>query len=411
MAQIKLSRDAGKFVAELSRLTGLNSRVLAAQLYAEEGNRSRPAGHPNDHNWLNVGNTDSKWYPTGGAFRTPEAAARTTAKWIKGQNVLPHFGRAAPGIQAILRAGKNPQAQINAIARSGWATDPGYGNTIRSLYGQIGHYASRSQAGVGASPRTAGVGAALPAVAAPSLVSTPDASTGADPAELLRAQGVGTERKAQVTGTSLALPAFAAAAVAPQGGTVEPAAVPAQTDPAAAAPAGIGDLLKQLPTLTAAPAAVSPVASAQSVIRAQRAALTPPAKQQQQAGTLASALDRVVQRANTIDAKHMPYLWGGGHAGGKVNPRKTGPLDCSGAVSAVLGINTRVSGELASWGRPGRGKHVTIYANPTHTIMEINGHFFGTSGTNKGGGAGWIPRSAISSDYLKNFTARHPAGM
>jgi len=273
---------------------------------------------------------------------------------------------------------------------------------------RLGAYGSR---GGGSAPRTAGAGTALPAVPAPSLVSTPETSTGADPADLLRAQGVGTERKAQVTGTSLALPAFAAAAVAPQGGTVEPAAAPAATDPAAAAPAGIGDLLKQLPTVTATSATVSPVVSAQSLIRSQRAALTPPRQQQEQAGQLASALDRVVQRANTIDAKHMPYLWGGGHAGGKVNPRKTGPLDCSGAVSAVLGINTRVSGELASWGRPGRGKHVTIYANPTHTLMEINGHFFGTSGTNKGGGAGWIPRSAISADYLKNFTARHPAGM
>jgi len=39
--------------------------------------------------------------------------------------------------------------------------------------------------------------------------------------------------------------------------------------------------------------------------------------------------------------------------------------------------------------------------------MEINGHFFGTSQTNPGGGAGWIPRGAISPQYLKGFTARH----
>jgi hypothetical protein len=54
---------------------------------------------------------------------------------------------------------------------------------------------------------------------------------------------------------------------------------------------------------------------------------------------------------------------------------------------------------------------VTIYANAKHVLMEINGHFWGTSATNPGGGAGWIPRSAISPQYLRNFTARHPAGM
>lgn len=114
-------------------------------------------------------------------------------------------------------------------------------------------------------------------------------------------------------------------------------------------------------------------------------------------------------RAGALNAQRLPYKWGGGH-GGKVNPNAAQPLDCSGAVSAVLGINPRVSGELAKWGKPGRGKRVTVYANGHHTLLEIDGHFFGTSKSNPGGGAGWIPRGQISTQYLKGFTARHPPG-
>jgi hypothetical protein len=116
-----------------------------------------------------------------------------------------------------------------------------------------------------------------------------------------------------------------------------------------------------------------------------------------------------VKRANQLDKAHMPYLWGGGHGSNPVNPDKPTPVDCSGAVSAVLGVDPRVSGQFESWGRAGEGgkKGVTIYANDHHVLMKINGHFFGTSSTNPGGGAGWIPQSAISRDYLKNFTARH----
>jgi hypothetical protein len=113
-------------------------------------------------------------------------------------------------------------------------------------------------------------------------------------------------------------------------------------------------------------------------------------------------------RADEIDAKHLPYQWGGGHAG-KVDAATAQPLDCSGAVSAVLGINPRVASQFETWGKPGDGgsSGVTIYSKSTHVLMSINGHFFGTSATNPGGGAGWIPRSAIDPAYLKGFTARH----
>jgi hypothetical protein len=129
-------------------------------------------------------------------------------------------------------------------------------------------------------------------------------------------------------------------------------------------------------------------------------------------GTPGSPLSRILQEANRIDSAHVPYLWGGGHQAHQVGPgSKVTPLDCSGAVSRALGIDPRVASQFEKWGGAGPGKHVSIYAKDTHVLMEINGHFWGTSGSNPGGGAGWIPRSALPDSYLKQFTVRHPKGM
>lgn len=122
----------------------------------------------------------------------------------------------------------------------------------------------------------------------------------------------------------------------------------------------------------------------------------------------AKQFQTIFERAVKINRQHRPYVWGGGH--GPV-PDMNGPWDCSGAVSALLGVSPRVSGQFAQWGRPGRGKHVTIWANSGHVLAEINGKFWGTSHSNPGGGAGWIPRGVINQGYLSAFTARHPAGL
>lgn len=112
------------------------------------------------------------------------------------------------------------------------------------------------------------------------------------------------------------------------------------------------------------------------------------------------------QRADAIDANHLPYQWGGGH-GGKVTAAT--PVDCSGAVSEVLGIDPRVAAQFKSWGKAGDGggKGITIAAKDTHVLMKIDGHWFGTSASNPQGGAGWIPQSALSPEYLRGFTLRH----
>lgn len=121
------------------------------------------------------------------------------------------------------------------------------------------------------------------------------------------------------------------------------------------------------------------------------------------------AVARMAAEADRIDKLHLSYVWGGSH--GQSPTPNNGPFDCSSYVSHILqhggyDIPTMVSGALASWGAPGPGKDVTIYANSEHVLMSINGRFTGTSGSNPGGGPGWI--STPSAGYLAGFTKRHP---
>lgn len=102
-------------------------------------------------------------------------------------------------------------------------------------------------------------------------------------------------------------------------------------------------------------------------------------------------MNSMIAAANEIESHHFPYLWGGGHGSWGMQP-----FDCSGAVSYVLhaaGLLSipMTSGSLMSWGQPASGNEpLVVYANPHHTVMALNGRAFGTSGTNPGGGAGWI---------------------
>jgi hypothetical protein len=112
----------------------------------------------------------------------------------------------------------------------------------------------------------------------------------------------------------------------------------------------------------------------------------------------------MIGEANRFEARHFPYAWGGGHGGFGIQP-----VDCSGAVSDVLHAAgllkaPMVSGDLAHWGKAGKGP-LTVYANPVHTFMSLAGRFFGTSSSNPGGGAGWI-QGGFPDSYLSGFAAR-----
>jgi hypothetical protein len=59
--------------------------------------------------------------------------------------------------------------------------------------------------------------------------------------------------------------------------------------------------------------------------------------------------------------------------------------DCSGSVSYALAAggllsSPETSGELESWGVPGPGKYITVYANAGHTYMYVDGILYDTAG-------------------------------
>ena len=64
------------------------------------------------------------------------------------------------------------------------------------------------------------------------------------------------------------------------------------------------------------------------------------------------------------------------------------------------------SGELMSYGKPGPGRFVTIYANAGHAFMVIDGRRYDTSGR-ASSGSRWGPGMRSTAGYV----ARHPSGL
>jgi peptidoglycan hydrolase-like protein with peptidoglycan-binding domain len=101
-----------------------------------------------------------------------------------------------------------------------------------------------------------------------------------------------------------------------------------------------------------------------------------------------------------------PYRYGGGH-----RSFHDSGYDCSGSVSYVLHAMGALgrpldSSELMSYGAPGPGRYVTVYANPGHAYMTIRGRRFDTSAQWQGGSR-WSIFDRSSSGYV----ARHPPGL
>jgi cell wall-associated NlpC family hydrolase len=116
------------------------------------------------------------------------------------------------------------------------------------------------------------------------------------------------------------------------------------------------------------------------------------------------AIKAAIAAANRIRTK--PYIWGGGHA------RWWSPgYDCSGAVSYALHgaglLSTPMdSGEMMSYGAPGKGRWITIYANAGHAFAVVDGIRWDTAGDTSGTGPRW--HRAMTS--TAGFVARHPVG-
>jgi hypothetical protein len=122
------------------------------------------------------------------------------------------------------------------------------------------------------------------------------------------------------------------------------------------------------------------------------------------AGAAPAALAGVLSAADEIAYK--PYRWGGGH-----RSFRDSAYDCSGSVSYALhggGLLRQPidSTGFMSYGAPGPGEHITIYANRSHVYMVVDGRRFDTTALRKFGSR-WTTRQRSPS----RFVVRHPPGL
>ncbi len=127
-----------------------------------------------------------------------------------------------------------------------------------------------------------------------------------------------------------------------------------------------------------------------------------------------AAVKRIIAAGNQIVGK--PYLYGGGH--GLPLDQVAPAYDCSSSVEHLLyggGLlpvsYDAASGALESFGRPGPGRWVTIYASADHVFMYVAGLRWDThnaAGPDDGSaGIGWHPMVRDAA----GFVARHPVGL
>jgi cell wall-associated NlpC family hydrolase len=137
-------------------------------------------------------------------------------------------------------------------------------------------------------------------------------------------------------------------------------------------------------------------------------------------GTLAGSVgtpaevQQIIATANEIIDR--PYVYGGGHG----SFRSQG-YDCSGAVSYALhgaGLlsSPQDSTGLETFGAPGPGRWVTVYADAAHAFLVVDGRAFDTAdygGPNIPAGTGPRWRTTPEGNLADHgdYVVRHPAGL
>lgn len=122
-----------------------------------------------------------------------------------------------------------------------------------------------------------------------------------------------------------------------------------------------------------------------------------------------AAVPEVVQKviAGANEIADFPYVYGGGHASFIDDS-----YDCSGSVSYALAAGgllsaPETSGELESWGVPGPGRYITVYANAGHTYMYVDGMLYDTAGRSGVYASRWQVLPTDNSGYV----VRHWPGL
>jgi hypothetical protein len=127
-----------------------------------------------------------------------------------------------------------------------------------------------------------------------------------------------------------------------------------------------------------------------------------------------AAVKGIIAAGNQIVGK--PYAYGGGH--GLPLDQVAPSYDCSSSVEHLLyggrllsvGFDA-ASGYFETWGAPGPGRWVTIYASADHIFMYVAGLRWDTHNAAGAGdgttGIGWHPLVRES----EGFVVRHPVGL
>jgi peptidoglycan hydrolase-like protein with peptidoglycan-binding domain len=113
---------------------------------------------------------------------------------------------------------------------------------------------------------------------------------------------------------------------------------------------------------------------------------------------------RVIAAADEIATR--PYVYGGGHGS-----FESYGYDCSGSVSYALHGGGLLSAPedstaLESYGEPGPGRYITIYANAEHAWMTIDGRRYDTVALAETGNR-WSDAMASTAGFI----VRHPVGL
>jgi cell wall-associated NlpC family hydrolase len=114
---------------------------------------------------------------------------------------------------------------------------------------------------------------------------------------------------------------------------------------------------------------------------------------------------QVIAGGNAI--ADYPYVYGGGHASFEARA-----YDCSGSVSYALAAAGLIgapetSGQLESWGAPGPGRWLTVFANAGHTFMNVDGLWFDTAGRAGPYSTRWL----TAKPSLAGYVIRHYPGL
>jgi hypothetical protein len=126
------------------------------------------------------------------------------------------------------------------------------------------------------------------------------------------------------------------------------------------------------------------------------------------------AVKAIIAAGNQIVGK--PYVYGAAH--GLPLSSVAPAYDCSSSVEHLLYgarllpvTDGEASGGLETFGAPGPGRWITLYANADHVFMYVAGlrwDTYNAAGAGDGGtGIGWHP--LIRSDA--GFVPRHPQGL